>query len=93
MELLNEIRLCNQIRLVNLCTFEIDENVKRDKTIDFVALLNMWGCWIEIRLLNQIRLMNLLHLLNRWECKTRWDSWICYMVEYVGLLNEIWMRN
>ena len=75
MELLNEIRLCNQIRLVNLCTFEIDENVKRDKTIDFVAL------------------MNLLHLLNRWECKTRWDSWICYMVEYVGLLNEIWMRN
>ena len=39
---LNEIWLWNQIKQVNLYTFEIDENVKRDKTIDFVALLNMW---------------------------------------------------
>ena len=65
--LLNEIRLCNQIRLVNLYTFEIDENVneikqlnlshgwkygtvewdvnvKRDKTAEFVTLLNVWDC-------------------------------------------------
>ena len=28
-------------------TVEGDENVKRDKTIDFVALLNTWNCWIR----------------------------------------------
>ena len=28
-------------------TVEGDENVKRDKTIDFVALLNTWNYWIR----------------------------------------------
>ena len=32
---------------MNLFTIEIDENVKRDKTIDFVALLDMWDCWMR----------------------------------------------
>ena len=41
---MNEIRLWNQIKLVNLYTFEIDENVKRDKTVEFVTLLNVWDC-------------------------------------------------
>ena len=27
-------------------TFERDENVKRDKTVEFVTLLNMWECWM-----------------------------------------------
>ena len=47
MGLLNEIRLWNQIRLVNLYTFEIDENVKRDKTVEFVTWLNIWNCWMR----------------------------------------------
>ena len=41
---MNEIRLWNQIRHVNLYTFEIDENVKRDKTVEFVTWLNIWNC-------------------------------------------------
>ena len=44
---LNEIRLWNQKRLVNLYTIEIDENVKRDKTVEFVTLLNVWDCWMR----------------------------------------------
>ena len=55
-------------------TVEGDENVKRDKTIDFVALLNTWNCWI------------------RYNVK-RLEYWICYTVEYMGQMNEIWMRN
>ena len=50
-------------------TVEIDENVKRDKTIDtteFVTILNKWNCWI------------------RWECKTRSDYWICDTVLICG---------
>ena len=44
---LNEIRLWNQIKQVNLYTFEIDENVKRDKTVEFVTWLNMWDYWLR----------------------------------------------
>ena len=29
-------------------TVESDENVKRDKTIEFVALLSMWNCWMRL---------------------------------------------
>ena len=44
-----EIDESNEIRQLNLLhgwicgTVEGDENVKRDKTIDFVALLNTWN--------------------------------------------------
>ena len=29
-------------------TVEIDENVKRDKTIEFVTLFSMWDCWMRL---------------------------------------------
>ena len=44
---LNEIRLWNQIKQVNLYTFEIDENVKRDKIVEFVTWLNMQDYWMR----------------------------------------------
>ena len=28
-------------------TVERDENVKRDKTVEFVTWLNMWDCWMR----------------------------------------------
>ena len=54
MGLLNEIRLWNLIRQVICETFEYvwtverDENVKRDQTIEFVTLFNMWDCWMRL---------------------------------------------
>ena len=38
-------------------------------------------------------------LLNMWDCWMRYEresrlyDWICDPVEYLGLLNEMWMRN
>ena len=28
-------------------TVEWDENVKREKTVEFVTLLNVWDCWMR----------------------------------------------
>ena len=74
-------------------TFERDENVKRDKTIDLVALLNMWDCWIRYNV-NKIRILNLLHF---WICGTvEWDmnEKLDNTTEFVTLLNmwECWKR-
>ena len=54
-------------------TVERDENVKRDKTIDFVALLNMWDYWLrhEWELVNTTEFVT---LLNKWDC---WRKWEC----------------
>ena len=79
---MNEIRLWNQIKLVNLYTFEIDENVKRDKTVEFVTLLNLWHCWMcgtvewdeNVKLdktIEFVTLLNVWDLWMRWECEIR----------------------
>ena len=51
-------------------TFERDENVKQDKTVKFVALLNVLDCWMRWEC--DIRLYN-------WIC---WHCWICGTVEW-----------
>ena len=33
---------------VYVWTVERDENVKRDQTIEFVTLFNMWDCWMRL---------------------------------------------
>ena len=51
-------------------TVEGDENVKRDKTIDFVALFNMWDFEWNYTVESN-KTSKICTLLNRWECKTR----------------------
>ena len=51
-------------------TVERDENVKRDKTIDFVALLNMWDFELNYTVESN-KTSKFVHFWNRWECKTR----------------------
>ena len=88
MGLLNEIRLWNQKRLVNLYTIEIDENVKRDKTIDFVALLNMWD--FELNSIVESNKTSNLYTFEIDENVKRDKT-----VEFVTWLNmwDYWMRH
>ena len=74
MGLLNEIRLWNWIRQLNLwqywisATVERDENIKRVKTIEFVIVFNMWDCWMR----DECKLDTQLNL---------WQYWISATVE------------
>ena len=78
---------------------EGDENVKRDKTINFIALLNTWNCWIrydvkKIRLLNEIRLWNQIRLVNLYTFEIDENVKRGKTVEFVTWLNmwDCWMR-
>ena len=66
---------------------------KTRKTVDFVAPLNIWNCWIryyvnEIILLNVLHCWILLGLLNEiWLLKqimqlNLWHCWMCWTVEW-----------
>ena len=90
---------------MNLYTFEIDENVKRDKTVEwdmivkvdntteFVTLLNMWDCWMwyNVKLENNTEFMK---LLNKCDCLRRWECKRDKTIDFVALLNmwDCWMK-
>ena len=45
------VKLDIQLNLIQYwisATVERDENVKRDQTIEFVTLFNMWDCWMRL---------------------------------------------
>ena len=58
-------------------------------------LLHLWNRW-ECKRDKRVKFVT---LLNMWDCWMRceWEirlyNWICDPVEYVGVLNEIWMWN
>ena len=77
---LNEIRLWNQIKLVNLYTFEIDENLNE------IRQLKLWHCWMcgTVEWDENVKLDNkteFVWLLNIWNC------WIKYNVNKIRILN------
>ena len=69
-------------------TVEGDENVKRDKTVEFAILLNMWECWMRYE-------CEIDNKLNFWEgCifeTVEWDYTVesDKTVEFVTLLNML----
>ena len=76
MGLLNKIRLWNQLRLVNLYTIEIDENVNEIKQLN-LAHGWIYGTveWDEIVKLDYttefVTLSNILDCWMRYECEIR----------------------
>ena len=67
---LNEIRLWNQIKLVNLYTFEIDENLNE------IRQLKLWHCWMcgTVEWDENVKLDNTSELefcWMRYECEIR----------------------
>ena len=76
MSLLNKIRLWNQLRLVNLYTIEIDENVNEIKQLN-LAHGWIYGTveWDEIVKLDYttefVTLLNKCDCWKRWKCKPR----------------------
>ena len=61
-------------------TVEGDENVKRDKTVEFVTLLNVWDIWMrwECEIDNKTEFVRLLNI---------WNFWIIYNVNNIKILN------
>ena len=87
MGLLNEIRLWNQKRLLNLYTIEIDENLNEIRPL---TLLHFWIC----RTMNEIRLWNQIKLVNLYTFEIDENVKRDKTVEFVTLLNVwyCWMR-
>ena len=72
---LSEIRLCNVVTLLNKWNWEWEFKTRGDMN---------WN-WYTTEF---VTILNKCDCWKRWECKTRSDNWICYIVKFV----ELWMR-